>query len=372
MKMLPPRILQAILLIFIMSPVARGEWSPPPPPADKFDWIQLSSGEWLKGELMAYVDDVLIFDSDKLGQQRLDKEDVKFIRTHDAVRVGHQPGEVDNGMDRIGRDNIQVDEGRIEVKDGEVRTRESGRKIADVEEVVTIATGTESEWDNWFGKVSLGGNIREGNTQQIDYDIAMELERLTPHNRFHLDYLGTFSESDNTEIANSHRVSFSLDLYRTPKLYFRPVFGEYYRDPFQNIAHRATLGMGVGYEIIDTARTEWEVVAGPAWQTIHYDSVQAGGASSEDSAAGAIASTFEYEISDNVEFSSLYRATFASKSAGGYTHYFSNGFNFEITDHVDFDISLIWDHISDPVKRTDGTQPKSDDLRLMFMLGYEL
>ena len=26
-------------------------WEPPPPPADEFDWIQLTSGEWLKGEL---------------------------------------------------------------------------------------------------------------------------------------------------------------------------------------------------------------------------------------------------------------------------------------------------------------------------------
>ena len=27
-------------------------WKPPPPPPDEFDWIQLKSGEWLKGELI--------------------------------------------------------------------------------------------------------------------------------------------------------------------------------------------------------------------------------------------------------------------------------------------------------------------------------
>ena len=26
-------------------------WTPPPPPPDEFDWIQLNSGEWLKGEI---------------------------------------------------------------------------------------------------------------------------------------------------------------------------------------------------------------------------------------------------------------------------------------------------------------------------------
>jgi hypothetical protein len=27
----------------------KAPWTPPPPP-DEFDWIQLNSGEWLKGE----------------------------------------------------------------------------------------------------------------------------------------------------------------------------------------------------------------------------------------------------------------------------------------------------------------------------------
>ena len=30
-------------------------WQPPPPPPDDFDWIQLDSGKWLKGELKTFV-----------------------------------------------------------------------------------------------------------------------------------------------------------------------------------------------------------------------------------------------------------------------------------------------------------------------------
>ena len=53
-----------------------------PPPDDKFDWIQLTSGEWLKGELKFIYDFQVEFDSDKLDLLTFDLEDVKQIRTH--------------------------------------------------------------------------------------------------------------------------------------------------------------------------------------------------------------------------------------------------------------------------------------------------
>lgn len=364
--------LLSLLLLAATAGLAPGEWNPPPPAADEFDWIQLSSGEWLKGELKSYVDDEITFDSDKLGLQQLESEDVKFIRTAEPVRVGYQKPGDNPGLGRLRRDNIQVAEGRVEVKDGKVRTRDGGREIAAVEDVVTIASGSKSEWDNWLARISLGANFREGNTRQVEYDAAVELARVTPHNRFRFNYLGTYSESDGTEFSNNHRADFSYDLYRTPQLFFRPVFGEYFRDPFQNIAHRTMLGMGVGYEIIHSSKTDWEVVAGPAWQSIRYDSVLAGESNREESAAAVVATRFEKEINDRVDFLSLYRFGITRSSAGGYSHHFANTFSFELTDDLDFDISLIWDRINDPATDSAGNDPKQDDLRLMFLLGYEL
>jgi len=42
-------------------------WLPPTPKPEKFDWIQLKSGEWLKGELKVLYDKKLEFDSDELN-----------------------------------------------------------------------------------------------------------------------------------------------------------------------------------------------------------------------------------------------------------------------------------------------------------------
>ena len=38
-----------------------------PQPDDKFDWVQLTSGEWLKGELKFLYDYQVEFDSEKLA-----------------------------------------------------------------------------------------------------------------------------------------------------------------------------------------------------------------------------------------------------------------------------------------------------------------
>ena len=48
---------------------------------DGADWIQLVSGEWLRGELLRVRDDSLDFDSDKLDLQTFDRDDVTKIHS---------------------------------------------------------------------------------------------------------------------------------------------------------------------------------------------------------------------------------------------------------------------------------------------------
>ena len=70
----------ALVALFVVCGPAVAEegqesWQPPPPMPDDFDWIQLTSGEWLKGEIIAMYDDSLEFDS-----KELDDLDVRLGR----------------------------------------------------------------------------------------------------------------------------------------------------------------------------------------------------------------------------------------------------------------------------------------------------
>ena len=71
--------------VFAATAVTSTDFVPPP---DEYDWVQLNSGEWLKGELQSLYDDELVFDSDNLGVLRLDWEDVVRFRGHGVHAVG--------------------------------------------------------------------------------------------------------------------------------------------------------------------------------------------------------------------------------------------------------------------------------------------
>jgi len=45
------------------------EWKPH---SIKYDWLQLTSGEWLKGEVESMYNNILEFDSDNLGLLLID------------------------------------------------------------------------------------------------------------------------------------------------------------------------------------------------------------------------------------------------------------------------------------------------------------
>jgi hypothetical protein len=46
-------------------------------------------------------------------------------------------------------------------------------------------------------------------------------------------------------------------------------------------------------------------------------------------------------------------------------------FSLDVWKDLDVDISLSWDRVTSPESRRDGTEPKSDDLRLSVGIGWE-
>ena len=52
----------------------------------------------------------------------------------------------------------------------------------------------------------------------------------------------------------------------------------------------------MGYHIIDTSKTEWDVWGGPAYQRTRFDSVQIGQASSESPPAFVVGTYFSREV----------------------------------------------------------------------------
>jgi putative salt-induced outer membrane protein YdiY len=327
------------------------------PPADGFDWIQLKSGEWLKGEIKAMQDRKLEFDSDKLNYLTFDWRDVRQVRSARTVDVLFVNGEKVSGPVTINPEQVAVGgaEPRIQPRD----------------ELQSLTPGGSRERNHWSGKASLGLTLRAGNTESVDYNAQAHLQRRTPATRLSLDYIGNISSVDDVESANNHRVNTEFDLWLSRRFYLILPFAEYYTDPFQNLAHRLTVGVGAGYDLINRPGLEWNITAGPAFQQAWFESSEPGEPTKSGTAALMFGSRFDWDITHRIELILEYRGQYTSREVGETTHHGVATLSLELTKRFDLDVSLIWDRISNPKVGADGVEPKQDDFRLVIGLGVD-
>lgn len=341
------------------TPSENPGWIPPSPPPDKFDWIQLTSGEWLKGDLKFLYDDKLEFDSDELDLLELDWEDVKEIRGPRQHSVRFEGPVTVVGILKVVGDKIFV------------TTKEKVFEF-DRSDLISIAYGEKKEIGYWSAKISLGLDIREGNTNQINYSTSAYAKRRTSASRFYIDYLGIFNKTEGIETASSQRIGSNYDIFLKRIFFWRPVFAEYFKDRFSNIDNRVTLGTGIGYSIINTSKTDWDISPGLAYQYTQNVSVEAGQDRENSTPALVVGTNFETELTQNIDLNANYRFYIVNQESGKYTHHAMAALEIELTSRLDIDISFVWDRTRDPIPEADGRVPDQDDFYLFFGIGFEL
>jgi hypothetical protein len=346
-------------------------WEAFVPPPDNYDWIQLTSGEWLKGQLKVLYNKDVEFDSDELDLLKLDLEDVKRIRGH-GIKGIRLEGPTKTVYGRFKRPEAITVYGTLELtEDKVIVTSGQSSQEFDRSRLIAIVSGEDRELDFWSAKISLGLNLSGGNTEQVEYSSIMNIRRRTAATRFVIDFLGNYSRTRGIDTVDNNRLNAYLDVFRTRDLYWRAIFGEYFRDPFQNIEYRYTIGSGVGYHIIDTPNTEWDITIGLAYQETQFNSVEAG----EDPVASTPAFTagtkYDTELTKKIDFIISYSFNIVNQESGSYNHHSVTAIETELTKWLDFDISFVWDRIKEPTANADGTIPKPDDYKLIFSLGVD-
>ncbi|MGI9343608.1 MAG: DUF481 domain-containing protein [Gammaproteobacteria bacterium] len=328
------------------------------PPDDGKDWLQLTSGEWLRGELIGMFDDEVEFDSEVLEELTIDAEDVRSFVSPRRLGISIRGYGLTTGT-------VRVDEKTVVVVDGE-----NERSFARID-LVAVAVSANRERDRWSGGLSLGVNVRKGNTDVIEYDMFAGAERRTARSRAFVDYLGSFNETEGEQVANNHRVNGVFDVFSGSRLFWRPFIGQYFRDPFQNIRHQITLETGLGYELIDTSRTEWEVFAGVGGNSVRRESVAAGESKDNQSPALSLGTNYEIELTSWIDYLFSFTATVLDEESGTYQHHLVTTLSTDLIGGFDFDVSFIWDRTEDPPPLADGTVPERSDIRLLVGIGYE-
>ena len=324
---------------------------------DGKDWIQLKSGEWLRGEIVRIRDESLDFDSDELDDLSIDLADIKRIASSHEVIVLTADG-------RELRGELAVDEDKVWL------VGETTAQIRREDVLTLLALNEDGGTTNWSGGLSFGLTARSGNTDQTDYTALAELSRETARTRWYTRYTGALSNLNQEETANNHRIGSTYAINLTQRLFVTAPGLDLFRDPFQNIGLRVTPYAAIGYDLFDRGAHSWAVSVGPAVQYERLDSPGPGEEREDTTGAVLAASNYSWDITSDVEFDFDYSITAPVPETDRYNHNFVMRFSVDLLGDLDLDVTFIWDRVNKPQLDADGNLPQADDFRTSVGLGW--
>jgi hypothetical protein len=338
-------------------PITTANWLPPGVGFDGFDWLQLTSGEWLKGHLNYVQERKVSFESDKLDDLTLKLKNVSGLFTAEPVQTRFEGTQRVPGKVAMDKDIVHID-GPEQVS-------------LPRSDLLGITPGGEAWLDTWSGKFVLGYALQSGNTNAQSLNVNAELDRRLPSQALELSYLGDYNEVNNSIDQNDHRVAGLYDVRLNQDWFVRVAQLEYYRDPPSNIDDRVTGNLGIGYNFYNGDDLTWYVLAGPAYQYTQFVSVEDDEPHYAQTPAGVFASVLKADLTSRTNLKLAYEGIFTDERAGRYSHHAVSTLEFKITHVVVLDLSLIWDFLDHPQARANGNIPDNTDLRLNVGVGLQ-
>jgi hypothetical protein len=333
-------------------------WEKMSPTPNKYDWIQTKSGEWFKGSIKAMFNKDLEFDSDELGLTNFDFEDIIQIKSFHIIGVNI--------------DAVATFSGIIRLKNNEINIIQGDNKYTFPKNQVISLAPKGIKWiDIWSAKITVSIDGKKGNKDQFDYNVKFNIKRRTEKTRLTFDYLGRFSKVNNIDTANDHRLNEKYDVYLSRKLFWTPIFSEFYKNEFQNIDKQYTVGAGIGYTLLDIKRIKLDFSGGPAILNTKYIDVKDHSEDNLLSPALELSTKLDLELNKITDIIYSYKLTYTNNESGRYMHHMILTLENEITSWLDIDFTGIWDHIKNPQEKEDKTTPERDDYQLLIGLGIE-
>jgi len=331
---------------------------PPEPDAKNWDWVELTSDEWLKGEFKYMRDHTLEIDSDELDDLKFSWRKVKVFRSPRRMTVLLENQATISGA-------VAVQENEVVVKDGEEFVVFPRRNL------VTIVPAGEGALAFWSGKLSLGFAASTGNTDQVDTSLAFSLRRRAPRSRFLLDYLGSFSRVNGEDTVDNQRLAGRYDLFLARRWYATPLAADVYRDPFQNIAVRVTPMAGAGYYLFkkdyDQGVVDWDVSVLGGYRFTEFDS----GASSEGTFNVAFTTGVEWDVTEKLDLELHYDLQLGLPDVEDTNQNLTLKLSWDVWKDLDFDFTFVWNFVGQPRADADGVVPEKNDLRFIFGVGWD-
>ena len=328
---------------------------------DSADWIQLVSGEWIKGEIKRMREDDVEFDSAKLDMLSIDFDDVALVH---SPRVGTYV--FDGRVSETGRCVITADQVIIETKEG--------TKVFPRSELRSIVEGGERERDYWWFKLGFGLTLNKGNTDQFTYDSSFDLRREDRLTLFRLAYNATFGRTDGVQNVRRHLVGLEFKVFLSKRWFLTPIWSQFLNDKFQNIRIRATPATGGGVHIIDAANVTWDFQTGIGYHYLRFiDDTAVDRGNPQNDVFIPLGTYADFDIKGGIDLTLSWLTNLVVSTIGNTNHTGRAKLSIELTSVLDLDIAFLFLRTEDPAPPPDpDVTIEKNDYQLIVGISLEL
>lgn len=327
---------------------------------DTFDWVQMVSGEWIKGNIARMRNDKMEFDSDKLDMLYLDFADVSLVHSPQVNTYVFDDRESATGPAVITAEQVIVQ-------------TEAGTKTFPRAELESIVEG-ENERDWWSMKLRFGLTLNRGNTDQLTYDILFNTRREDRMTLLDLNYNATFGKTDGVQNVNRQLGEFLFNVFLGSRWWVTPAFGQLFNDRFQNIQFRATPAAGAGVHIVDMTKVKWDFMTGIGYQYLNAKAAVAGTKNPQHDAFIPLYMYWDFDVTGGIDFTASWLTNLVVTTIGNTNHTGKAELSVELTSVLNLDVAFLYLRTEQPVQPADPDLPiiEKNDYQLVVGISLEL
>ncbi len=325
---------------------------------DTSDWLQTTSGEWVRGSIDWMRDDIMEFDSEEFGPLEINIREVAALHAPVANTYVFTDRTSAFGPAMMTPEGIAV-----ETVDGIV--------VRPQTDLHRIVEGGDREIDHWSLILDLGLGLNRGNSNQADVNMRLGITREDQKTLTELNYLLNLGYADREVNVSRHVVTFANRVWLTRRWYVEPIVGQLLSDRFQDIRFRAQPAATGGVRFLRIpSKALWDLALGFGYQYLRLsdpfptiDNPRHDGLT-----RFATRARFDFTADVYLTFDWVTNLTFTEVRNTNHTG-FAELF-FEVTNILHVQASFLYLRTEEPPTRVDGSTPSKNDF--FFTLGVSL
>jgi len=304
------------------------------------DQVTLKNGDRLTGTITTADDKNLNLKTDYAGDVTIKWDAVQSISSDQPLYVTPRTGVTVVGP-------VSTSEGKLQVA-----TKDAGTVAVAKDEVKTVRSESEQHaYGAWGGFLDSGLSLARGNADTTNFTIGAAATRITDKDKASAFINSIYSSGTTNGVtlttASAIHAGLRFDFNLSDKT-FAFAFTDFDHDRFQQLDLRNVLGGGLGYHMVKTDITNFDVFAGGSFNQEYFTTL------TRHSAEALVGESFDHKLSS--AFSIKERLEFYPdlSSMGDYRVVFDTAATTKLSKFLSWQVDASDRYITNPVNGLKG------------------